>query len=765
MKKLILFSLLLLCIQTIALAQRTQLRGTVVSNTNEPLFGATVTTSQRPDIGRISDTDGTFSLSLPRGEYNLIVSLSGCQTIDTLVNLNGSQQPLIITLQESAVDLEAVRVESKRADQRVRNIQIGVEVLDMTEMLKTPTLFGEKDIIKSITLLPGVKTDGDGSSGFQVRGGTSSQNLILLDDASIYSSGHVMGLFSVFNADALYNASLYKGLIPAQFGGATSAVLDISTKYGDKQKYKFGAEIGLLSAKISAEGPIVKDKASFLVAGRRSYFDLFLKLSEEYRQNTMNFYDVNAKIDYKPNQNNIIALTLFNGKDNMGLEELATMKWTNSAGTLNWFHKTNDKISSNTSAIASSYKSSNSIDINSLYYSMAGHINNYTLKHETKITPTENINIITGLQTTLTDLKSADWKIGDINLRERRNNWQNNLWANLDWQINDKIGISTGLRLDILSVMGGAPYYQIDQNGNITNTLNYTATQIVKTYALLEPRVSVNYMITPKQSLKMGYSRTSQHIHALRNSSMAMPFDRYAMTSNILLPQIADQTALGYTLLSKNNMFEFSAELYYKKIQNVYDYRDGKTFNSELEIESIILGGEGRSYGLEVLAKKNLGKFSGWIGYTLSWTETKINGINENQWYTASNDRRHDISVVGMYNISQNWEATVSWVYNTGQALTAPSAKYQINGETYYYYAEKNGYRAPAYHRLDISITNTKVKEKYTRNWSFGIYNAYNQLNPYMIMFQEDSTSATGTKAIQYSLFGILPFVSYGIRF
>lgn len=314
--------------------------------------------------------------------------------------------------------------------------------------------------------------------------------------------------------------------------------------------------------------------------------------------------------------------------------------------------------------------------------------------------------------------------------------------------------------------MGGSPYYRLDADGDILETRKYKrGGKFVKTYLVLEPRASLNYSIDRNQSIKAGYSRTSQNIHALRVQNMSLPMDRYTMSSNIVKPQTADQFSLGYVALTGNQVYEFLAEGYYKSIRNVLDYKDGKSFNSEIEIERIILAGKGRSYGMEMYGRKNTGLFAGWVSYTLSWSDNRIPGINEGRWYTAGNDRRHDLSVVGMYELPRGWQMAATWVYNTGQALTAPSAKYVVNGETVYYYAERNGYRAPAYHRLDVSATHTKVKKRYTREWSFGLYNAYGRYNPFIISFEDDDSKPSGSKAVQTSLFGVIPSVTYTIKF
>lgn len=742
-----------------------KLQGKIVDEKDKtPLVGASVYSKDNPSRGVVSDKEGRFSLILPTGKHTIICSILGYGLSETIVNLNRDED-ILICMNENSRELEEVIVTSRSAMDRVSEVQIGVEKIEIEELAKVPALFGERDIIKSIQLLPGVKSESDGSSGYQVRGGTSSQNLILLDDATVYNAGHIMGFFSTFNDDALTNASLYKGQIPAKFGGATSSVFDINTKTGNVQDYKMNGSIGLLSAKLGLEGPIVKDKASFLVTARRSYLDLFLKLSDEYKGNTMNFYDINAKVNYNISPDDWLSVTFFKGKDNMGLNKIMDMQWGNTSTSIKWFHYFNEKIYSNSTFIISDYSNDVGIKIINTDYSFSGYIRQLGLKESLTWSLVQGHRLQIGFQSTYIQLKSAEWEINNLHQKEKRNAWENNLWIDEGWKVNDKVELSTGLRLNSFTVLGGTPFYNLNSDGDIVETLVYGNNEIVKTYFTLEPRFSMNFSLANRQSFKAGYSRTSQNIQAIRNSSSSMPFDRYAMSSNLLKPQTANQISMGYMAVTDNNKYDFTLEGYYKTVENVYDYKDGKSFNSEIEIERLILGGKGRAYGTELFARKNTGRLTGWVSYTLSWSENKIDGINNNKWYTAGNDRRHDLSIVAMYGLSKNWDFSAAWVYNTGQALTAPSGKYNLGGETYYYYAERNGYRAPDYHRLDISFTHSKRIKNCTRQWSFGLYNVYNQYNPFIITFENDDTKPSGTKTVQYSLFGIIPSISYNFKF
>ncbi len=740
------------------------LSGRVVDNNGEPIVGVVITVKELPRKGTTSGADGRYSIALPTGRYTIEFEYLGYQSVEESISV-AKAKTLNVVLAESSTKIDEVVVSMTSSVAKLQNVQIGVERVDIREMSRTPALFGENDIIKSLTLLPGVKSEGDGSSGFQVRGGTSSQNLILYDDAAIYNSGHILGIFSVFNDDALSSAALYKGQIPAGYGGATSAVLDIQSKSANYSTLEGGLDIGILMTKAYIEVPIVEDRLSLFVSGRRSYFDLFLVFSEEFSGNKMFFYDFNTKLNYRAGEDDFISLSFFKGQDTMGLEDMMDMGWGNNAFTTKWLHRFNDNFNATTSLVLTDYDTENGIDVADIYITFNGFIRNYSLKESLNLKlGSHSLNF--GAQTTWVDVLTAEWQFNDYLQRERRAGWESSLWINDEWKVGNRLDISAGLRLVNFSSMGGSAYYELDSSGDILEATEYASGEVVASYWSLEPRLSANWKITPTQSLKLGYSRSSQNIHALRNSSsMSMPFDRYAMTSNIIKPEVSDQIALGYIALTSDHSYEFSAETYYKKISNVYDYRDGTLFNTEIEVDRLVLGGQGRAYGVEFSAKKNVGRFTGWLGYTLSWVETQIDGINNGEWYRASNDKRHDLTLVGMYDISDKWSVSANFIFNTGQSLTVPGAKYEIEGQVYYYYPERNNYSTPNYHRLDVSFTHSKQKRGYVREWSFGFYNIYNRYNPYMVYFEENENSTTGSEAIQYSLFGVIPSVSYGIKF
>ena len=704
----------------------------------------------------------TFRVELKRTLLLLLLFSSS-----HFLNFSFSQSPNVPqdTTKMKEQNLREVIINAQTARRRINEVQIGSERMQVKELTSSPRLLGEADIMRSVQLLPGVKAESDASSGFQVRGGTASQNSILYDDAPVYSGGHLAGLFSAFNDDALSTATLYKGLAPAMFGGAASAVFDITTRSADKHDWHAGLNVGLLSAKALVEAPVVKEKMSLLVCGRRSYADLLLKASDDFRDNTLYFYDVNAKLDYTPTAHDQVQLSLFGGKDRTAVKDMVSMAWSNVAASLRWTHRLGGSSSSQTSLLYSDYETDFGINFMGIDVSFSGYIRQAGLRQNFSIAWGNGVTDV-GLQSMLRDVKSAEWQNLNSHQREARKGWENSAWLSHQLTLTDHWELSAGLRVNLFSSLGGPYYYEINDAGNITWLYKTRKNRIVYNHLTWEPRASIAYKPVNEVSIKAGYSRTSQNLHALRNQSTSTPFDRYTMSSNLVKPQVADQFSLGLFLMTPTQDYDLSLEGYYRDIQNVLDYRDGISFNSEIEIERLVLAGKGRSYGVELCARKNSGRLTGWAAYTLAWSKNQIEGINGGQWYTAGNDRRHDIDIVATYRLSPTWTLNGVWVYNSGQAFTAPSGKYEIIDNYIYYYAERNGYRTPDYHRLDVSAVWKKqiARGRLTREWTFGIYNLYNRYNPYLINF-EDSENGARTKATQYSLFGIVPSVSFGLKF
>lgn len=655
--------------------------------------------------------------------------------------------------------LDEVVVTGQSARQRISTAILGSENLELNTLALTPQLFGETDIIKSITLLPGVHGEADGAGGYEVRGGNAYQNLVTVDGMTLYNPSHMMGIFSTFNDDAMTRAVLNKGPIPARFGGASSSVLETGAKSGDLNKYHFSGTIGILNAKVAADGPIVKDKLSFAVAARRSYVDVFLKLIPQYRHTVMNFWDINAKLHYKVNSNNFIDGTFFAARDNLAISDLMTMQWGNIAGSINWNARTDSGWSFVTTAAVTDYTTLMGMDIMDSNQEMRQFIQSYSLNERTNYSISENQSLEFGIRSELFRVKSGDMSVDNAQFLDLRSGWQNALWIDYEGSFANRITIYAGCRFSLFSALGADRFHKFE-------AINEKSPEYAdKTYFNPEPRGSVKVNINENHNIKLGASVCTQNIHGVRTTFTTFPFDRYALTSSNIHPERSILYSLGYAGMTPAGDWDWSVEGYYKSMENVYDYMDGMTMFSRVNIEDIILGGTGRSYGMEFMLRKNTGKLTGWISYTLSKTQTRIPGINDGRWYNASNDRRNDVAVVAIYAFNPKWNVSASWTFSSGRPLTAPDEKYQIAGTTCYYYSGRNTYETPPSHRLDLSATYTHVGRKVTSIVAFGVYNAYCHYSPFVIYFRDDPSKPSGTQAVQQSLFGIVPSVSYTIKF
>lgn len=659
--------------------------------------------------------------------------------------------------------LKEVVVTGNSPFQRIENVQIGAEKLELKIMEKAPVLFGEVDIIKSITLLPGVRQESEGSGGYMVRGGTASQNLVQLDGATLYNPSHVMGIFSSFNEDALGGATLFKGLMPSYFGGATSSVLDISLAPGNMERWHAGGTIGLLAAKINANGPIVKDKLSLAVSARRSYADLFLKMVPKYRSTVLHFYDVNAKLHYKPTGNDYIDASFSITHDNMGISDIMWMDWGNMAASVKWTARRGDCWKFVTTGAWTDYTGDMWIDIMNDRQRLDEYIRTASLNERASYAISDNHTVEFGFRSELFRVKSGEWTVNNTKEKEIRSGWANDVWLDYTGDISEWFSLEGGVRMNVFSALCGHSFTELVDYYN--PVIMQGSNGIAKTYVNAEPRLSVKFNVAENHVVKGGLTSSSQNLHAIRTSANTFPFDRYAITSSTTKPEKAWQYSVGYTGATDDGMWEWSAEGYYKDMRNVYDYRSGVTIFSDINLENLILGGKGRSYGMELMFRKNSGKLTGWVSYTLSKTQTKIDGINGNRWYDASKDRRHDLNIVAMYDFTDRWSLSASFLFASGEALSVPDAKYQLGGETFYYYSSRNNYRTPATHRLDVSANYKHVGKKFTYEWSIGIYNLYNHYNPYMIYFEDCPDNTSGTRAVQYSMYGIVPSVSYTLKF
>lgn len=768
MKKNILFFFLTLN-SIFIFAQKATVSGTVRDkNSGEELIGATIQVTDLQNTGTISNEYGFYSLTLPQGAHTLKISYVGYQDFLQKINLDKDQK-IDISLSQG-VEIQEIVVTAEKNDENVSRAQMGVEKIEMKDVRTIPMLFGERDVLKTIQLLPGVKSAGEGNSGFYVRGGGADQNLILLDEAPVYNASHLLGFFSTFNSDAIKDATLIKGNAPAQYGGRLASVLDMKMNEGNDKTYHATGGIGLISSRLSIEGPIQKEKSSFLIAGRRTYADMFLKLNDDFADNKLYFYDLNAKMNYRINEKNRIYLSGYFGRDVLGFGDQFGIDWGNTTGTLRWNHIVNPKLFSNTSLIYSDYDYKIKISGGNNEFNISSTIKDLNFKQEFQWFPNPNnswrfgVNSIyhTIIPSRFTGTSSDGEKLGQE--KDDRYGWENAIYVNNSYSMNNKLNIDYGLRLSSYSIVGDG-LYNIYEGSKLTDSVRLGKNEIGKTYFNLEPRLSISYRISENSSLKAAYARNTQHLHLLSNATAASPTDQWIGNTYNVKPEIADQISVGYFRNFMDNKLEFSVETYYKWMQNQVDYKNGADINTAPDVESELLYGIGRAYGLELFLKKKTGKLTGWISYTLARTERQVDGINNNNWYAARQDRTHDISIVGMYQLTPKWSLSANWVYYTGNAVTFPSGKYDLNGNTVYLYTERNGYRMPAYHRLDFGATyETKRKGRYQSSWNFSCYNVYGRENAYTITFRDSETNPGTTEAVQTALFRWVPSVSYNFK-
>ncbi|MGH1516494.1 TonB-dependent receptor [Chryseobacterium sp. JK1] len=762
-----------LCFSTLAIAQQTySVSGTVKDKKNgELLIGVTVKVSENPAINVVANEYGFYSLSLPEGNYTIIISNPGYKDFEQQIQVDQNIKldlPLL-PQEEISKAIDEVVITGIKKDKNLTSAQMGTETLSIKSIEKLPVLFGEKDVMKTIQLLPGIKSSGEGSSGFSVRGGATDQNLILLDEAPVYNASHLLGFFSTFNSDALKDASIIKGNSPAQYGGRLSSVLDVKMKDGNNKDYNVNGGVGLISSRLSVEGPIQKEKSSFIVSGRRTYADLFLKTTKDYKDNKLYFYDLNLKANYQINENNRIYLSGYFGRDVLGLGDTFNTDWGNTTATLRWNSIISSKLFSNTSFIYSDYDYKISLKNDDNVFDLNSKIKDWNLKQDFTWFAGNKHSVRFGLQSIYHTIipSSASGTSVSSYPRNPRYSWENALYINDDFKATEKLTINYGARLSMFSVLGGDTFNMYNE-GVLTDSEFLEKGKFGKTYVNIEPRVSANYRINEVSSVKGGYSRNTQNLHLLSNSNSGNPTDQWIGSSYTVKPEIADQISLGYSRNFNNNNYELNAEVYYKSMQNQIDFKNGAQigFDAGADVESELLFGKGRAYGLELIAKKKSGKLTGWISYTLSKTERKINGINNNEWYNARMDKTHDLSIVATYQLNPKWTFSGLFVYSTGNAVTFPTGKYELNGQTVFQYSNRNADRMPAYHRMDVSATyEPSTNKRFRGSWTFGIYNLYGRENAYIINFEDNPDRQGTTRATQVSLFRWVPNITYNFKF
>jgi len=790
-KKIGLFLIIILTAFTSFSQEKFTLSGTIKdSKNNETLIGVNIYIPALK-IGTTTNEYGFYSLTVPRGEHQIEISYVGYQPLQQTIILNQNTKSNF-SISESGQELQEVIITDNKGKINIKSPEMSVNKLSISTIKKMPVVLGEVDVLKSILLLPGVTNAGEGASGFNVRGGGADQNLILLDEATIFNSSHVFGFFSVFNPDAIKDLKLYKGGIPARFGGRASSVLDIYQKDGNSKDFHVNGGIGLISSRLLLEGPIVKDKGSFLIGGRASYAHLFLKFSEENKDNSAYFYDLNTKLSYKLNDSNSLYLSGYFGRDVFNLNKSFTNIYGNSTLNLRWNHLYSDKLFSNLSLIYSDYYYG--LDLDYVGFKWDSGIKNYNLKYDFKHYFSDKFKLNYGLNGIYYDFNpgtikptGTDSGINPDQL-DRKYAFEPSIYLDAENQISKKITLAYGLRYSLFYRLGASTvnYYdnnnpvifdsdmQIYEKGTPTSTQYFGKNKIIKDYNNFEPRFSVSYQLNDDQSVKASYNRMAQYLQLISNTSSPTPLDVWMPSDTYIKPQIADQVALGYFRNIKEGAYSLEAETFYKTIQNRLDYIDGANLIANNAIEQVILNGKMRAYGLEIMLKKNTGKFNGWISYTLSKSEQQTpgrtpeeTGINNGQWYSSAYDKTHNLAVTSAYNLNEKWSFGANFVLQSGQPVTYPNGQYEYLGITVPSYGLRNENRLPAYHHLDISATLTPRKNKdrkWKAEWVFSIYNLYNRSNAASINFRQNSDTGLN-EAVRLSIFGIVPAVSYNFKF
>jgi len=790
-KKYFLFCLLLLSGILASAQEKFTLSGTISdNNSNETLIGVNLFIPELK-TGVTTNEYGFYSITIPKGNYSIRISYMGYQTLEEQLQLNQNTKTnfKLITNKNT---LKEVIITDTKTQTDIRKPEMSVNKLSISAIKRMPVVLGEVDVLKSILLLPGVTNAGEGASGFNVRGGGADQNLILLDEATIFNSSHVFGFFSVFNPDAIKDLKLYKGGIPARFGGRASSVLDIYQKDGSSKEFHANGGIGLISSRLLLEGPLVKNRGSFLIAGRSSYAHLFLKLSKDQKNNAAYFYDLNTKMSYKINSNNNLYLSGYFGRDVFSLANSFTNIYGNSTLNLRWNHLFSDKLFSNLSMIYSDYYYG--LDLNFVGFQWDSGIKNYNIKYDFKNYISDRFKLNYGLNAIYYDFNPGTIKpssaTSGINFSQldKKYAFEPAVYINADQELSKKFSISYGLRYSLFYRLGQSNVNIYANNNPVTfntnmqiyekatpiGTQTFQKNEVLKSYNYLEPRFSLAYQLNEKQSIKASYNRMVQYLQLISNTSSPTPLDVWTPSDAYIKPQIADQVALGYFKNFANDNYSLEVEGYYKKVQNRIDYIDGADLIANNALEQVILNGQMRSYGLEVMIKKNEGRLNGWISYTLSKSQQQTpgrtateSGINNGQWYNSAYDKTHNLAVTSSYLLNEKWSFGANFSLQTGQPITYPNGQYQYLGITVPSYGLRNENRLPAYHHLDISATLTPRKNN-NRNWKgewvFSIYNLYNRKNAAAINFRQNSQTGTN-EAVKTSIFGMVPAVSYNFKF
>ncbi|MDE3740688.1 TonB-dependent receptor [Maribacter polysaccharolyticus] len=769
--------------------QKYTLSGTVSeAASNETMIGVTIAIPEL-NTGVTTNEYGFYSITLPAGTYEIHVGYLGFQ--DQIQNIELTENSkLNFLMEEEAEQLEEVVVTDTGDKMDIRKPQMSVNTMSVATIKKIPVILGEADVIKSILLLPGVTNAGEGSSGFNVRGGAADQNLILLDEATIFNSSHLFGLFSVFNPDAIKDIKLYKGGIPARYGGRLSSVLDIFQKEGNSKTFKANGGIGLIASRLLLEGPLKKDKSAYLIGGRSSYAHLFLPLFDI--DNTAYFYDLNTKINFKLNENNNIFLSGYFGRDVFSISDSFINTYGNAVGNFRWNHLFSNKLFSNLSLIYSDYYYGLKLDF--VGFNWNSGIQNFNVKYDLKHYMNDHLRINYGLNNIyyrfnpgkIAPSNSNSGIVEDQLIQKYANEFA--AYVDIEHQITPKLSLGYGLRFSYFNRLGQDELnvyendnpvvynttLQIYQEAEPTAVIYPERSESLAKFTNFEPRIGLSYLINQNSSIKASYTRLAQYLHLISNTSSPTPLDVWAPSGPFIEPQLLDQYAAGYFQNIKDGDYSMETEFFYKDIQNRIDYIDGANLIANDAIEQVILNGEARAYGLEFLFRKNSGDFQGWFAYTLSKSEqrtpgrnTSESGINNGKWYNTPYDKTHDFSIFGNYDLNDTWSFNANFVFQTGQPTNYPIGQYEFQGLTVPYYGQRNQERLPSYHRLDLSASLTPAKNKNRKiqgEWVFSLYNVYNRRNAASISFTRNQDTYVN-EAVRTSIFGIVPAVTYNFKF
>jgi outer membrane cobalamin receptor len=774
MKKLILMLLLVFPL-VLSAQQKFTISGYLKDAKNgEDLIGATVGV-QGGSTGTASNAYGFYSLTLPAGNHTLVYSYIGYAPQTRPISLNRNMT-LNMDLAPGAATLQEVVVSSRRADAHVQQNKMSNEVLQIEAIKTMPAFMGEVDVMKTIQMLPGVQSGGEGTSGFYVRGGSVDQNLILLDEAPVYNASHLLGFFSVFNADAIKDVEIYKGGIPAEYGGRLSSLVDIRMKEGNNKSFGVSGGLGTIASRLTVEGPLKKDKSSFIVSGRRTYADMFMKLSanKNLNQSALYFYDLNTKINYKLSDRDRLFISGYFGQDVFKYKEMLRMDWGNATATVRWNHLFTDKLFSNFTAIYSNFNYEIGTPGGNTAFSWKSNIEDVSLKADFSYFPGTRNTLKFGVSTIYHTFnpgviapRSEASSVRPLLLDEKYA-LENALYISNEQEISPRLSLTYGLRYSFFQNMGGR-VQNYDADRQVTDTVDYARTDIYKTQGGLEPRLAARFVLNDRSSLKASYNRTLQYLHLASNATSTSPFDVYIPSGKYIQPQSANQVALGYFRNFRQNTLEASAEAYYKDMQHQIDFRDNADLLLNNNMEADILTGTGKAYGLEFMLKKHSGRLSGWASYTLSHTERRILGINNDDAYPVRQDKPHNLALVASYKLSERLTLGANQVYTSGTVTTMPSGSFRNGNIIVPIYTQRNGYRLKDYHRLDLSLTldNKKRPEgKYASSWNFSVFNAYARKNVFSVMLDQTEDTPSRIESKEIAIIGsAIPAVTYNFKF